>query len=547
MDIEISFQPKQKQLAELLFQTGPDVPTTIGFGGARGGGKSKTIRNCTLAALDLAYRYPGLIVMIMRRVWDDVKVNHLDEFLREYPILKDWYNVQDHEIRLPESRGSAKIKFNYAETEADVNRKFWGPQYPFLFVDQAEQFSAAELQMIKTANRWPGVPPGFCKTLLCFNPGGGGSKPPIGLSYLRRVFWLKQYEDQERPGDYHFIQAYGWDNFEWFRAECGLTAPEFYKLDNETRFRMFIERTSEGRKMNAMPASIRAGHLLGSFDHFEGQYYAGVWDERKCVLSRDQVLRLAAPWWKRWCSFDWGFANYSVCLWFTAGKLSPDQLAEIGVQSAWPLDVVIVYREMAVNRLAEAEVAERIVAMTPPEERREIKNFIADTQVFDTDRKNNNTIADLMEPILRAGGMPRMEGAAKGPGSRVSGWRQLHDGFRRSSMLRSSNPPEDTRGGPLLLVSADCPQLCAAIPLLVSDPKHPEDVYDTQTIEQDIGDALRYGTKDALDPKTEAPVHVRRAEVAASVEPITQKMLRLRQFDVREKQRSGVFRAHRSR
>ena len=50
--------------------------------------------------------------------------------------------------------------------------------------------------------------------------------------------------------------------------------------------------------------------------------------------------------------------------------VSPDQLAEIGIISAWPLDVVIVYREMAVNRMPEAEVAERIVAMTPVEERR---------------------------------------------------------------------------------------------------------------------------------------------------------------------------------
>ena len=114
---------------------------------------------------------------------------------------------------------------------------------------------------------------------------------------------------------------------------------------------MFINDTSEGRKYNAFPPSIRQGYLMGSFDHFEGQYFAGAWDQNLCVLSTATISRIMQPWWTHWMSLDWGWAgpprpHYSVCLWATMGKLSPIQLASINIASEYALDVMIVYQEL---------------------------------------------------------------------------------------------------------------------------------------------------------------------------------------------------------
>ena len=104
---------------------------------------------------------------------------------------------------------------------------------------------------------------------LFFNPGG------CGTEFLRRVFHLKQYHGKERASDYAFIQSYGWDNYEWMRGTGEISEREYYSLSNDERFQLFIERSQYGRKLNELPQSIRAGHLLGSFESFAGQYFSG--------------------------------------------------------------------------------------------------------------------------------------------------------------------------------------------------------------------------------------------------------------------------------
>jgi hypothetical protein len=48
--------------------------------------------------------------------------------------------------------------------------------------------------------------------------------------------------------------------------------------------------------LNELPQSIRAGHLLGSFESFAGQYFL---DESKCILSVNETDELIQPWWTR--------------------------------------------------------------------------------------------------------------------------------------------------------------------------------------------------------------------------------------------------------
>src|SRR5258708_32062308 len=272
------YMPKQLEFALSINRTGFDAATTIGVGGSRSCGKSGGLRRVMLERRMLR---PGTVGCIIRRIWRDLKENHVEKYFEEFPEMRDWWREGKQEFILPSGLGGGRIAMRYAENQQAVDTAFWGPEYHDMFIDQAEQFSEREIVTMKTACRNPNADTNDCKQVLFFNPGG------IGTEYLRRIFHKKQYHANENPKDYEFVHMFGWDNFFWFK-DLGFSAQEFYALSDEERFALFISKTSEGRKLDALPPSLRAGHLLGSFDSFAGQYFAGVWDESKVILSAAQ-------------------------------------------------------------------------------------------------------------------------------------------------------------------------------------------------------------------------------------------------------------------
>lgn len=534
--VDILPQPKQWELTTLFQDTRKDSPSQIGYGGARGGGKSKTIRD---TALTMALKDPGTTSTIIRRVFPDVKVNHIDKFFQEFPDLRPFYRVQDHELILPEKLGSSKIVFNYAETQSEVDRKFWGPEYKYIYLDQAEQFNEHEHRIIKSTNRWPGTSGSACKMGSFFNPGG------VGTEYLRRVYWLKQYHSNERASDFAFIQAYGWDNFQWFAGQVDITQEEFYKLPNDQRFHLFITETQYGRELNSLPDSLRAGHLLGSFESFAGQYFAGVWDEGKIILTMDQAERLIQPWWTRWMATDWGFAHYASHQWLASGKVGPDELyAVLGIQHPAPVDIVVIYREHVTNETAEADLASQIVEMTPQSERKLIRRHWMGPDAW-AKKGSAHPVAEQMAPILRKGGLPTLE---KANNDRVGGWRLLYNCFRKTCSLRAENPNDPDPSSPMLLISANCPQVISSMPMLVRDPKKLEDVLKVPgAMADDVGDCTRYAVFSMLDPLKEAPMHVRAQQIYESIggqdaEAMTRRAMAMRIFEQQNRKSNTLMR-----
>ncbi|HTW86477.1 MAG TPA: phage terminase large subunit, partial [Candidatus Binataceae bacterium] len=315
----LSLQPKQHELLLAVLDRRPSAPSILGFGGARGSAKSGAIRRI---ALLLATGQQGVIIWIIRRVWDDLNKDHVMPLFTEYPELKPFYRAGNKELRF--TNGSS-IFFIHAGDTGRAKRKARGPQAHYIFLEQAEEFSQEEMEQLAGSNRAPGVPPGFCKRIFTFNPGG------IGTNYLRRIFYLKEYRDNENPGDFLFIQGFGWDNYEWFRGLGIVSERDFYHSpawDEERRFKVFVEQTDFGRKLNSLPPNQRIGELMGSFENFSGQYYAGVWEQSTLVLPPDLVARMIQPWWPRWLATDWGFSHYSATVWLATGLLSPAQIQE---------------------------------------------------------------------------------------------------------------------------------------------------------------------------------------------------------------------------
>jgi hypothetical protein len=492
----------------------------------------------------------------MCRSWGQVEEIHLTKFRIEQPGLMRYYHSQQKCFNLP---NGSRIAFKYGDTLDDITQLAQGPEAKYIFLDQAEKFSEEEIQIIQTCNRWPSTSRrGECKIVLGYNPGGKGTE------FLRRVFWLKSYKGQERASDYAFIQAYGWDNYEWFRGHVPYSRDEFYQIPDEVpayvdrpddewlatipahnRFKMFVTQTDEGRKHWGKPESQRMGELFGRFDSFAGQYFAGVWDERKCTISEGQCARLMQPWWVKWMALDWGVRHHAACYWFTVGRVSPSTLRSVlGVESKFSLDVVICYREFVAQDLSEFDLASQIVRMTPRKERGEIQRFKVGADVFAQRHGADHTICEQLESVFLPAGLPRLESADVRKGSRIAGARTVFDGFRRSTTVRGSDIPDDAETTPLLLIGPECPILVSSIPLLICDPANPEDVLKLETMQDDVYDGFRYGYVSYQEALTKAPVAVRRQEVFETYEKdrtdsdMTNVAMQIRIFDAGEK-RSG--------
>jgi hypothetical protein len=417
---QIVLQPKQSELDDLF--EGP--ATWIGYGGSRGGAKSGGIdRVCLRRRLD----YPGSKAAIVRRVWDDVMKNHVQPILEAFPDLVPFY--ANKEINMP---NGSRISFMAAETEADVTRKFWGPEFMDIFVDQAEQFTEKELRQIKMAARAPNQPEGKCKLGLFYNPGG------VSVAFLKRIFYDKVYEGKERAEDFAFIQAYGWDNVEWARPALmsdGLTVEDYDSWDEAKRFQYFVTRTQYGRDLDAQPEHIRIGHLLGRFDRFAGQYFGAVFDKKKMQLSPDQVLALVKPWWTRWLSLDWGVYHHTGVLWHARGKVSAEELRKATglISKASPIDLVVTYKTLMMEQQSEVEIAEAIVKNCNAVERRTIKYFFIGP--IGPERKKKLGVAQTVElqigRVMRKHGMPEPTLADH---DRIGGWRLMYNQMRETSL-----------------------------------------------------------------------------------------------------------------
>lgn len=521
--LDIAFQPKQIELYRLVRTVGPKAPIRLGFGGARGGAKTGGLRRLMLAR---RYEHPRTTGFLIRKNWADLFETFVEKYRIDFPQMSDWYRASEHQYVMP---NGSRIVLRYADCYKEVEQISRGPEAMDVFVDQAEQFTEQELVMLCTPNRKAGEgrQPGECKAVFGFNPGGPGTE------YLRRIFWQKMYRGEEKPHEYAFIQAYGWDNYEWFRGEVDVTEPEFELLSSEERFQMFVTKTSYGRAMNALPPALRVGELLGSFESFSGQYFASAWDEQRCVLNPDQVKAIVKPWWTRWMAQDWGFGDHTAHGWFAMGKLEPREWEHhFGGRTDQPIEIIICYRELIAQERAEADLANDIVGATPQEERKYIRRFFLSQDAFGQRAKQQgaNTIGEAYREIMRRYGLPAPEPADQ---DRKNGWRCMYNGLRQCDLRGTEISEERARQGPAVFISAECPEVISNIPMAIRDEDDIDDVAKVpRVLWEDVNDMIRYGLKSVEDWFAKTPLHVQREEVYHSFEDPTMRALAMKRFEL---------------
>ena len=400
----------------------------IAYGGARGGGKSWAVR--TKAKL-LAFRYPGIKILIVRKTYKELQNNHIEQLTAELAGFAK-YNRSDKMFRFP---NGSTISFGYCANEGDLGQ-YQGAEYDVVFIDEAGQLQENWIRKINLCVRGTN---GFPKrTYYTLNPGGPGH------AYFKRVFVDRNFNPDERPDDYFFIQAKVEDN----KALMD-TQPDYL------------------RELENLPPTLRAAWKDGRWDVYEGQFFEDFRDVPEHYQDR-RWTHVIEPFeipdgWTICRSYDFGYGKPFSCAW-------------------WAVDYDgTIYRIMELYGCT--RTPNEGVKWTPDKQFEEIHK----TEVQHPWLKGK-TIIGVADPAIwdASRGESVADTAARygvfftpGDNERIAGWMQCH--YRLQF---------DEDGYPRMYVFNTCRAFIRTIPTLIYDEHRAEDL-DTK-MEDHVADEWRY-------------------------------------------------------
>lgn len=401
----------------------------VGYGGARGGGKSWAMRTKLVL---LCFRYAGLKCLLLRRTLPELKENHLIPLIR---LLGDTVNYKASD-RVFEFPNGSFLKLGYCDKEADVY-KYQGQEFDVIGIEECTHFSWEQVSFLMTANRT--VRPDFSpRMFFTGNPGG------VGHTWFRRLFIKRIYGKGERPSDYEFIPATVDDN------------------------RILMERNPEYvTVLDALPEKLRQAHRYGNWDVFDGQFFEELRDNPEHYEKR-RFTHVIKPFnppreWTYYRSFDFGYAKPFSCGWWARdfdGKLY--RIAELYGCTGTPNEGVKWTPDKIFSEIHRIETEH-------PYLKGRVIHGVADPSIWDSSRGEA-----IVEMAARSGVY-----FSPGDNKRIPGWMQVHYRLRF-----------DENGMPLMYVFENCSAFRRTVPLLQFSKTNPEDL--DSDGEDHVADEVRY-------------------------------------------------------
>lgn len=416
-------EPNEKQKLFLA-----DTHKFIAFGGARGGGKSWAVR---VKAVLLAFNYPGIKIMIIRKTYPELRANHINPMrtlLGDAAIYKD--SVK--EFHFP--NGSV-IMFRYCQTLSDLD-KYQGTETDVLFIDEATQFTEEQFDRFKACVR--GVNDFPKRIYLTCNPGG------VGHQFIKRLFVDRAYRGNEKADDYSFIRSLVTDNKALMEAD-----PDYVD------------------QLRALPPKLRKAWLEGDWNIFEGQFFEELRDVPEHYRDR-KFTHVIEPFeipagWNIVRSFDFGFAKPFSCDWWAIDYEGRAYLIlQLYGGTKQPNEGVKWHPDKIFSEIHRIETEHRWL--------RGKKIYgVADPSIWDQSR--GEAIIDFA--------YRHFVYFDKGDNKRLPGWMQCH--YRMAF---------DEEGKPMVYFFNTCKEALRTLPLLTFSASDPEDLDTTQ--EDHFADSFRY-------------------------------------------------------
>ena len=240
------------------------------YGGARGGGKSWSLR---MKITMMALKHGGIRILLLRRTYPELEQNHI-RVLRS--MLKGTAKYTESKKTFEFANGSVII-LGYCKSESDV-LQYQGNEYDVICIDEATQFTYYQFQTltacVRGANSFPK------RMYLTCNPGG------VGHEWVKRLFITRKYERAEKADDYEFIGATAFDNKALLKHD-----PEYIDM------------------LNNLDDDLRAAWRDGNWDMLAGQYF------KEFRRSVHVIEPFAIPdHWRRYRGIDYGL-DCLACVW----------------------------------------------------------------------------------------------------------------------------------------------------------------------------------------------------------------------------------------
>jgi phage terminase large subunit len=412
-----------------------DGPTAVGYGGARGGGKSHWL--LAQMGVDDCQRMPGLKCLLLRKVGKANVENFEDLRRRLFGGLKHEFSAYRGVLTF--ANGS-RIIAGHFQAEKDIDA-YLGLEYDVIGIEEATTLSRRKHEDISTCCRTskPRWRPRIYSTT---NPGG------IGHAWYRAKFIAPFQQGKEtetrfipaRVGDNRFnnpeytkvlANLTGWQKRAWYDGDWDIAAGQFF-----TTFRRDV-------------------HVISDFD-----------DSR------------AVEW---FAALDYGFTHYTVVLLGCRDGDGNLFVVDEHAERLWlPQRHGDAIRAMLGRHriIAERGLRSAEQVRTRPLQVSDLKRFVAGADVFSRQSDGSTVAAQYAKLgiLLRCANTER-----------VSGWAEI--------LHRFGDPAAGIV--PILFIHQRCARLVECLPALQHDPNRPEDVLKVDADEEGVGgddaaDALRY-------------------------------------------------------
>jgi phage terminase large subunit len=272
----IVLQPRQLAAsAAARLCDAPDGPIEVGYGGARGGGKSHW--GIAQVVADDCQRHDGLKALILRKVGKANRENFEDLRRRVLFGVPNEYNRGEGVLYLP---NGSRVFLGHFQKESDIDA-YLGIEYDIVLIEEATTLTARKRRDIQTCCR-TSKPEWRPRMYSTANPGGVGH-----AEYKQRFVAPHQVGKAIlslglQTGDTRFIPATVDDNT--------FVNPEYRKV------------------LDSLTGWQKRAWRYGDWDIAAGQFFT-TWSRERHVIPPIAEIPFD---WRLWCALDYGFTHYTV-------------------------------------------------------------------------------------------------------------------------------------------------------------------------------------------------------------------------------------------